>query len=271
MATAIRERELTCVEVHGRAPGADRARQPALNAIVTLDAERRAAPRPRAADAALARGDAAGPLHGLPIAHKDLVDTAGHPHHVRLADLPRPRARRGRADRRRGCARPARSSSARRTRRSSAPARRPSTRVFGADAQPLRPRAHVRRQQRRRRGRGRGRHGRRWPTAPTSAARCATRRRSATSSGCARRPAASRTWPPRTRGVRWPSHGPMARSVARRRAAACGRSPGPTRARRCSLSRAAGRSRRRRPRRDFARQRGSPGAATSAICRSSPR
>ena len=50
--------------------------------------------RARAADEALARGAAVGPLHGLPIAHKDLQTDQGHPHDVRLADLPRLRARR---------------------------------------------------------------------------------------------------------------------------------------------------------------------------------
>ena len=47
---------------------------PKVNAIVTLVAERAMA-EARAADEALARGDALGPLHGLPIAHKDLVPT----------------------------------------------------------------------------------------------------------------------------------------------------------------------------------------------------
>ena len=49
---------------------------PAINAIVTLEADRAIA-QAHAADEALARGDIVGPLHGLPIAHKDLVDTAG--------------------------------------------------------------------------------------------------------------------------------------------------------------------------------------------------
>jgi amidase len=49
---------------------------PKLNAIVTLAAERAQADAAKA-DEAQARGDALGPLHGLPIAHKDLVDTAG--------------------------------------------------------------------------------------------------------------------------------------------------------------------------------------------------
>lgn len=49
---------------------------PRLNAIVTLDAEGAAA-QAAAADDAAARGDGLGPLHGLPIAIKDLADTAG--------------------------------------------------------------------------------------------------------------------------------------------------------------------------------------------------
>lgn len=49
---------------------------PALNAIVTLDAER-ALSRAAAADEAQARGETLGPLHGLPVAHKDLQPTAG--------------------------------------------------------------------------------------------------------------------------------------------------------------------------------------------------
>ena len=49
---------------------------PQVNAIVTLVAERAMADAARADDA-LARGTPPGVLHGLPIAHKDLVDTAG--------------------------------------------------------------------------------------------------------------------------------------------------------------------------------------------------
>jgi amidase len=49
---------------------------PKVNAIVTLTAERALA-EARAKDAALARGEAAGPLFGLPVAHKDLVPTKG--------------------------------------------------------------------------------------------------------------------------------------------------------------------------------------------------
>lgn len=49
---------------------------PALNAIVTLVPERAIADAERA-DQAFASGESLGVLHGLPIAHKDLADTAG--------------------------------------------------------------------------------------------------------------------------------------------------------------------------------------------------
>src|SRR5688572_14770920 len=47
-----------------------------VNAVVTLDADR-ARDAATAADDALARGEVAGPLHGLPITVKDAVETAG--------------------------------------------------------------------------------------------------------------------------------------------------------------------------------------------------
>jgi amidase len=49
---------------------------PKVNAIVTLTAERAMA-RACAADEVLARGEEVGPLHGLPVAHKDLIPTRG--------------------------------------------------------------------------------------------------------------------------------------------------------------------------------------------------
>jgi aspartyl-tRNA(Asn)/glutamyl-tRNA(Gln) amidotransferase subunit A len=51
---------------------------PALNSLVALDAEA-ALEAARAADAALAAGRACGPLHGVPLAHKDMYYRAGRP------------------------------------------------------------------------------------------------------------------------------------------------------------------------------------------------
>src|ERR1700754_4655361 len=49
---------------------------PRVNAIVTSTAEHAAA-RAKEADEHAAHGRFLGPLHGLPIAHKDLLDTQG--------------------------------------------------------------------------------------------------------------------------------------------------------------------------------------------------
>ena len=76
LARAIAARDLSAVEVmEAHLARIDRV-NPTVNAIVTLlpDEARRGA---EAADAAVARGDALGPLHGLPVAHKDLTWTKG--------------------------------------------------------------------------------------------------------------------------------------------------------------------------------------------------
>lgn len=51
---------------------------PAINAIVTMDGER-AAERAAAADARFAAGEPLGPLHGVPMTHKESTDVAGLP------------------------------------------------------------------------------------------------------------------------------------------------------------------------------------------------
>ncbi|MCC6455115.1 MAG: amidase [Caldilineaceae bacterium] len=76
LAQKIRGRDLSAVEVMEAHLRQIEAVNPQVNAVVTLLPER-AMDGARAADAALGRGDEVGPLHGLPIAHKDLVDTAG--------------------------------------------------------------------------------------------------------------------------------------------------------------------------------------------------
>lgn len=76
MAQKIQQRELSAVEVMEAHLRQIEQVNPVVNAVVTLLPER-AMDGARAADDALAKGKSLGPLHGLPIAHKDLVVTAG--------------------------------------------------------------------------------------------------------------------------------------------------------------------------------------------------
>lgn len=76
LARRLAARELSVVEVvEGYLARIERT-HPVLNAVVTLDAER-ARTRARQADAALARGQRLGPLHGVPFTLKDSLATAG--------------------------------------------------------------------------------------------------------------------------------------------------------------------------------------------------
>ena len=75
VAAALRARQLSSVELTRAVLARVDAAQGALNAFVTVDAEGALA-QARAADAALAKGDAP-PLAGVPIAHKDVIMTAG--------------------------------------------------------------------------------------------------------------------------------------------------------------------------------------------------
>src|SRR4051812_30464213 len=72
----IQARELSAREVIEAQLARIAACNPRLNAIVTLDAEGAIA-RAREADAALARGQSWGPLHGVPFTLKDAHSTAG--------------------------------------------------------------------------------------------------------------------------------------------------------------------------------------------------
>src|SRR5262245_26720452 len=76
LAARIRARKVSVTEVvEAHLAQIDRV-NPRVNAVVTLLPERALADA-RAKDAELARGEAPGPLFGLPIAHKDLVPTRG--------------------------------------------------------------------------------------------------------------------------------------------------------------------------------------------------
>ena len=76
MAARIRRRELSAREVMAAHLARIERINPKVNAIVTLVAERAMADA-RRADEQAAGGRPLGVLHGLPVAHKDLVDTAG--------------------------------------------------------------------------------------------------------------------------------------------------------------------------------------------------
>jgi amidase len=76
MAQLIRARKLSAREaMAAHLKQIDRV-NPKVNAIVTLVAEM-ATEAAAQADEMQARGDRLGPLHGLPVAHKDLIDTRG--------------------------------------------------------------------------------------------------------------------------------------------------------------------------------------------------
>ena len=76
IARAVREREVSAVEVVQAHLDRIEAVNPALNAVVALCAER-AMDEARDADAAIARGDDGGPLRGVPMTVKDSHDTEG--------------------------------------------------------------------------------------------------------------------------------------------------------------------------------------------------
>ena len=76
LAARIRRKDVSAREVMTAHLARIERVNPAVNAIVTLVADRAMADAARA-DELTAKGGARGVLHGLPVAHKDLVDTAG--------------------------------------------------------------------------------------------------------------------------------------------------------------------------------------------------
>lgn len=76
LAARIRRKDVSAREVLSAHIAQIERVNPPLNAIVTTAFDRATADAAKA-DEALARGGTLGPLHGLPIAHKDLVETAG--------------------------------------------------------------------------------------------------------------------------------------------------------------------------------------------------
>lgn len=76
LAAAIRERKLSSVEATTARLERIAAWQPHINAFVRIEADE-ALELAKGADAALARGEVKGPLHGVPLAHKDMYYSKG--------------------------------------------------------------------------------------------------------------------------------------------------------------------------------------------------
>ena len=76
LAGLIRSRAVSPVEVMRATLARIECSQPVLNAFITIAAEA-AMERARAAEAAVMQGAPLGPLHGVPVAVKDLIPTAG--------------------------------------------------------------------------------------------------------------------------------------------------------------------------------------------------
>src|SRR5487761_768987 len=74
LAQEIRDRRIGCLELLDFFLARAERQNPALNAIVAWQKE-----RARDADAALARGEVWGPLHGVPMTVKESFDVAGLP------------------------------------------------------------------------------------------------------------------------------------------------------------------------------------------------
>jgi aspartyl-tRNA(Asn)/glutamyl-tRNA(Gln) amidotransferase subunit A len=78
LAPRLRRKEVSPVELTQACLDRIEELNPALNAFITVTAEAALA-EARAAEIEIARGEWRGPLHGIPIAIKDLIDTAGVP------------------------------------------------------------------------------------------------------------------------------------------------------------------------------------------------
>ncbi len=76
LAPRLRGREISPVEITQDCLRRIETLNPGLNAFITVTAESALA-EARAAEAEIQRGEWRGPLHGVPIAIKDLIDTAG--------------------------------------------------------------------------------------------------------------------------------------------------------------------------------------------------
>src|SRR5712675_3166315 len=76
LAPRLKRKEVSPVELTQACLDRIEKLNPALNAFITVTGESALA-EARAAEAEIGRGEWRGPLHGIPIALKDLIDTAG--------------------------------------------------------------------------------------------------------------------------------------------------------------------------------------------------
>src|SRR5258707_1386420 len=76
LAPRLRRKEVSPVELTRACLDRIERLNPVLNAFITVSAESAMA-EARAAEIEIARGEWRGPLHGIPVALKDLIDTAG--------------------------------------------------------------------------------------------------------------------------------------------------------------------------------------------------
>ena len=76
LAPRLRRREISPVEITRNCLTNIERLNPTLNAFITVMAESALA-EARRAEAEILRGEWRGPLHGVPVALKDLIDTAG--------------------------------------------------------------------------------------------------------------------------------------------------------------------------------------------------
>src|ERR1700684_4228051 len=72
----LRRRDVSPVELTRACLDRIEKLNPSLNAFITVTAESALA-EARAAETEISRGEWRGPLHGIPVALKDLIDTAG--------------------------------------------------------------------------------------------------------------------------------------------------------------------------------------------------
>ena len=88
LARLIRAGAVSPVEVLDAHLAVIEAVNPKLNAIVTLAAEEARADA-RLAEIAVGKGEPLGPLHGLPVAIKDITSDGRHPHDLRFPAIRR--------------------------------------------------------------------------------------------------------------------------------------------------------------------------------------